>query len=275
MENELILIPDVHGRTFWKNAVKDLQPNQKVIFFGDEHDPYPQEQIDTISSLENFKEILKFKEEHMDQVVLLWGNHSFHYLYPMLNGSRKDMGNYEILHNYYTKHKDWFQFMYVHEENGLTTILSHAGVHFQWLNDLRKYLGLSEVKTSEEFINAIKTFNEWNPENKYVWDVSMYRGGRSRIGSCLWADIREWFIEPYFKGWIQQDDYEIETTLNINEIPQYENIYQIVGHSQLSKDPLISDKIAFIDCRRAFKYKKNQILELDESIPEKISFYFR
>lgn len=271
MKTEFILIPDVHGRTFWKDAVKDLQPNQKVIFFGDEHDPYPNEQIGTMSSLENFEEILKFKEENPDQVVLLWGNHSFHYTNYTLNGSRKDRYHEDILNTYYLEHKDWFQFMYVHEEDGLTTIFSHAGVHFQWLNNLRKELNLPEVKTSKEFIEAVKTFNEWNPDNKYVWDVSIYRGGSSDFGSCIWADLREWISIPYWRGWIQYDGYEVEESLRIVDTPQYQNVFQIFGHTQLSKGPIISDKIACIDCRRAFKYKNNQLLELDESIPEKVS----
>ena len=38
-KNDIIIIPDVHGRTFWKEAVRDLT-DRSVIFLGDYLDPY-------------------------------------------------------------------------------------------------------------------------------------------------------------------------------------------------------------------------------------------
>ena len=44
MNNDLIIIPDIHGRTFWKEAIQKY-PNSKTIFLGDYLDPYPHEGI--------------------------------------------------------------------------------------------------------------------------------------------------------------------------------------------------------------------------------------
>ena len=39
---KLIIIPDVHGRSFWRDAVK-RNPGAEFIFLGDYLDPYPDE----------------------------------------------------------------------------------------------------------------------------------------------------------------------------------------------------------------------------------------
>ena len=37
--NDIIVIPDIHGRQFWCRAV-ELYPDADTIFLGDYHDPY-------------------------------------------------------------------------------------------------------------------------------------------------------------------------------------------------------------------------------------------
>ena len=41
MKNRVLVVPDVHGRTFWKEEVsKWLEDVDKVVFLGDYLDPY-------------------------------------------------------------------------------------------------------------------------------------------------------------------------------------------------------------------------------------------
>ena len=56
---KILIIPDVHGRQFWKQAVASGEYD-KVIFLGDYRDPYPDEQIDEQMAKDNFKEILSY-----------------------------------------------------------------------------------------------------------------------------------------------------------------------------------------------------------------------
>jgi len=51
-----VIVPDVHGRPFWKDA-KDYDCD--IIFLGDYLDPYGFEGINNIQALDNFKEILE------------------------------------------------------------------------------------------------------------------------------------------------------------------------------------------------------------------------
>lgn len=43
--SKLLIVPDVHGRTFWKYATKHIDEYERVVFLGDYLDPYPRECI--------------------------------------------------------------------------------------------------------------------------------------------------------------------------------------------------------------------------------------
>ena len=79
---KLLLISDVHGRSFWKDAIeKHFDECNKVIFLGDYLDAYPDEEITRKQERDNFAEILKLKENNKDKVILLLGNHCYHYIH--------------------------------------------------------------------------------------------------------------------------------------------------------------------------------------------------
>lgn len=78
---KIICIGDIHGRSIWKGIVarENNIPSKKVkiIFHGDYFDSFvirPEVQI------ENFRNILAYKIANPDNVILLFGNHDFHYL---------------------------------------------------------------------------------------------------------------------------------------------------------------------------------------------------
>ena len=48
----MIIIPDIHGRSFWKDAVKGRE-NEKIIFLGDYTDPYSYEGIEFWEGLQS------------------------------------------------------------------------------------------------------------------------------------------------------------------------------------------------------------------------------
>jgi len=78
MNKSILIIPDIHGRTFWKVAI-DSGEYGKVIFLGDYVDPYEREGISVSMALNNFNEIIALKEQYPDKVILLLGNHDLHY----------------------------------------------------------------------------------------------------------------------------------------------------------------------------------------------------
>lgn len=73
----IIAFGDIHGRDIWEMIVAKNDYN-KVVFIGDYLDS--REGISLQKQIDNFKNILAFKRANMDKVVLLTGNHDYHYL---------------------------------------------------------------------------------------------------------------------------------------------------------------------------------------------------
>lgn len=214
--SKILIVPDVHGRKFWHKALEMIDEVDQVVFLGDYLDPYSHEGITFDDAVQEFNDILKFKEEYPDKVTLLVGNHDMHYIVKeFMDCSRLNVWRRLEVHELYNKHIDKFQLICI--MNGY--LFSHAGVYLEWA---KKY----EI-TFKELLD-FKTFLEKRWQT--LEDVSYTRGGWDKVGSCVWADIRE----------------SVQ-----NELPAVFN-KQIVGHTQMESKPYITTKIACLDVRRCF-----------------------
>lgn len=71
-----IVLGDTHGRSNWKLAIAQDQPD-RVIFMGDYFDSFD---FSGVEQIDNFKQIIQYKENNPQvEVVLLIGNHDHHY----------------------------------------------------------------------------------------------------------------------------------------------------------------------------------------------------
>lgn len=231
---EMIVInPDIHGRTFWKES-KDL-PADKIIFLGDYLDPYFFECILKEDALKNFKEILEFKKANKDKVILLLGNHCEEYLDTFICECRCDYDNYDEIRKLFVDNAELFDIFYKYENKGKSFLFSHAGIADNWLgtffeNDLNKLENLflknrqNNFDLDDDFLDSMAA-------------VSHYRGGEYPVGSIVWRDIIESISNKYG--------------------------YQIFGHTMLSQ-PIVTDKYACLDCKRSFILNdENEICELN------------
>lgn len=73
---KILGLGDIHGRDCWKNIIKS-ETFDKVVFIADYFDSF---NITPIEQYHNFKEIIQFKRDYPDKVILLIGNHDYHYL---------------------------------------------------------------------------------------------------------------------------------------------------------------------------------------------------
>lgn len=73
---KILAIGDIHGRPEWKSIVAQNQYDQ-IVFMGDYFDS--KEGIPFTIQKKNFIELLEFKKGNSGNVVLLIGNHDFHY----------------------------------------------------------------------------------------------------------------------------------------------------------------------------------------------------
>lgn len=230
--NKLIIIPDVHGRTFWKEEVYRVIENEEdthIVFLGDYVDPYQYECITPEESIPILKEIIDIKKRCPKQVTLLLGNHDLGYIWSEINSCRRDRVNYKDISKIFKDNIDLFDLAYK-QGNYLFT---HAGVHKYWFDLV--------FGVKEDYSNIDIYLNNWLHTDKvnieyYLGMYSFFRGDIDcNFGSCVWADVREWSFD-----------------LGYSEENKKLGFYQIFGHTQLEIEPIVRDDFSCIDVRRYF-----------------------
>lgn len=229
--SKIIIVPDVHGRTFWKLAKEKINEVDRIVFLGDYLDPYPFERISSREAIEELKEIIDLKKKFPEKVILLIGNHDLNYMDLSENifpCSRYDDRNAPEIKKIFEENKELFQLLYKEDRY----LFSHAGVVEDWMKELCKCENLDELLGNQSLAYD------------YLWCVSGIRGGYGKYGSCVWSDVRE--FDNTFSG-----------------------VFQIFGHTQLAKEffgpsPGIKGTFACLDCRECF------ILNTEEQTIEKL-----
>ena len=198
---EITIIPDVHGRPFWRPAVQAASPGSKIVFLGDYLDPYPWEGISPEESTGMLQEIIDLKKEHPDEVVLLLGNHDMGYLEPDINSCRRDhfgaLKNRRILED----NLNLFQIAHVESIGSVPVLFTHAGVNVTWLARHRDVLGKGPF--DPEVLNTmLHDPAKRNALYTILAEAVYMRGGDSASGSPIWADIDEyltgeWLLPGY------------------------------------------------------------------------------
>lgn len=226
-----IICPDVHGRTFWKNAAEEYDGSVPFIFLGDYLDPYKDEGITDEDAKNNFNEIWEFKQKWGDKVIMLLGNHDMSYYNSRFRCCRFSMENSEWYGNFIRDNFEHFKFVHGLKNNDTEYLLSHAGVNPFWLQEYN----MEEIY-NDDYINSLFTTNPASFET-----YSFFRGGYDIAGSPIWADIRE------YRG--TKEDF----------MP--ENTQQIVGHTQLNADKLEYHGVTCIDSRQVFVITNDNKIE--------------
>ena len=223
----ILVIPDEHGRSFWKKAVEEyLDKVEKIVFIGDYLDPYPWEGFTRKDAIRNFQEIIDFKKEHKDKVILLVGNHDLPYIDKknFTTRSRYDSSNAYHIEEMFRSHRSLFQLAHEEYVNGKRYLFTHAGLLPQWYDGHKELIGELTVDNLNKLFDTPRGM-------RALCEVSRYRGGWNRYGSIVWNDV-----------------HEIPDGVNDN-LPWD---YQVLGHSQQEEHPIIANEFACLDCRKAF-----------------------
>ena len=228
--------------------MKYLDEVDRIVFLGDYLDPYPSEGIETDPSkiVQNLKEIIELKLNHMEKVVLLKGNHDQHYaskrFRKLAAGTRMDKLHWDEYHGIFTKNRELFKIVHLEEIKGIPYLFSHAGVTIHWLNKVNLFvwhLADDEISLADqEIVDKINALdNRGNGQNM----LSIIGSSRSwysveKSGSVLWAGIDEHSIPE------APDKYG----LNL--------VFQVFGHTRLKDncDKLELSNLAMIDSRQCF-----------------------
>ena len=207
---KILINPDIHGRIFWKYSIEHKDEFDKIIFLGDSLDAYSPDLL--VNEKDNFKEIIQFKKDNLDKVILLLGNHDCHYINSkILHSSRYNAFKASIYHKLFNDNLDLFQLVYIYNKY----LFSHAGVYEEWLKMCDLNL--------DNLINY-----DLDKLASYLNVLDYYRGGYGNVGSCIWADIQDSETEKLLKGY-----------------------YHIFGHTQL-KFKVSTSEFSCLDCRVPF-----------------------
>lgn len=208
---QILIVPDVHGRSFWKAAIPYIEAGVETVFLGDYHDPYPHEGITPAESFENFKQIVSLAQQHPNMHLLL-GNHDCgYYMDNDFCECRHDEVRHNELHQMFAEGD--FRFAHEAAVGNRRFLFTHAGVNTKWAKKFRQVLGNEGTIPSAETLNTAFAGN--NDLLYQALDVySNYRGWSPYdFGSIVWGDIRDYLVPG----------------------SQYADAVQVVGHTQLNQ----------------------------------------
>lgn len=234
---KILIIPDVHGRDFWRDSVIKTLTNTSanIIFLGDYTDPYSSEWAPNFDyrqhTIDNLKEIIELKRQNPDKITLLLGNHDCGYaIGDTISSSRMDRTHLSELKELFRENRELFQIAEECDIAGRHLIFSHAGILKGWA---RSVWGDEVDDTDFNVVSRLNNAwldNDWNILDR-LGDYDTYRGWSGlQYGSPVWSDIRSW----------------------IRVTPEETYGFNIVGHTQLDDRQVVLDQIADLDCRKVF-----------------------
>lgn len=209
---KLLVLPDIHGRKFWKQPCEHIDDYEKVIFLGDYFDPYRHEHITFQEAIDNFNEIIELKQHNMEKVVLLLGNHDLPYFskdyYRFLSYHSRHSNEYHAqIAALFEDNRDFFKIAHVEDD----VLFTHAGVDIGWLRLTVK----CESTDITEIANQLNSLIETSQGFAKLAFVSWSRGGNDKYASCVWTDVQ---------------DMMHSTSFPIEDNP-IKNLKQVFGHT--------------------------------------------
>jgi hypothetical protein len=241
---KLVAIGDIHGRDYWKQIIDQEQDADMFVFVGDYFDSFTIKGADQIN---NFLDIIEFKKQSKVPVILLIGNHDYHY-YPGIedNGT----SGYQTLMAPSIKHviDDNKQHLQVAYQVG-EFVFTHAGLSSEWLDD--RVVGWS-VDSLDATINDLFRFQPQKLAYRPYKQVGDQVYGVGGYGS-------ETFQGPL---WIRP-----KALMAANRDTLRNQIIQVVGHTPQDtidiKGKSTGGRYYFID---TLEYGQNQYLVVKDGV---------
>ena len=232
MNIKYLIIPDIHGRKYWRTPMeKYCDKAERIIFLGDYFDPYRYERISESDAIDNWHEIMDFITDHelWDSTTMLIGNHDAHYMSSTFavygGGSRKSKEHVSDIKSLLTA-CPVLQIAYEGRVGDKKILFSHAGVTEDWYSRHKDLVG----DLSAANLNHLKeTEGGW----RALAEIGPTRMGTNLTGSPLWSDVRE----HVSFGWPTES--------------QGGYSFQVFGHTK-SDHPIIEKHFAMLDCQRCF-----------------------
>ena len=204
-----VVIGDVHGRDQWKQIVAQESDTDRFVFLGDYFDSFD---ISAVEQMHNFKEIVEFKQTIGEEVIMLIGNHDYHY-FPEIGDSSTS--------GYQTRMAPSIKQLVDENRKHLQIahrigkfVFSHAGISSEWLDD-------TITDWTEE--NMVDKINELFKYTPLLLDYRSFK----MFSATEWAGASGYGNETY-QGpmWIRP-----KALMEANKKTLRKKIIQVVGHT--------------------------------------------
>ena len=207
-----VVIGDVHGRSLWKLIVNQENPD-RVVFIGDYFDSFD---IKGEEQLNNFLDIIEYKKSSGKEVIMLIGNHDYHY-FPEIG----DTGT------------SGYQAMFSYQINPvLDTNREHLQIAYQFDEFLFSHAGISS-----KFLDSVFGVNGWKVETmvEQINELFKYKPLTFSFGEAVSIQKLS-YLDPYGDNeeqspiWIRP-----RSLMAANKDTLRKKVIQIVGHTQVKK----------------------------------------
>ena len=200
--NSTLILGDIHGNNIWKQIVEKENPD-RVIFIGDYFDAWD---MPAVLQIQNFKDIIEYKVNSGKEVILLIGNHDYHY-FP-------EIGNQQ-----YSGYQSGARFSIEHVINENR---NHLQMAYKFGDILCTHAGVSSIFMDNIFKDG------WSVETvaDQLNDLFVYQPGRFKFRG----------LDPYGDDVYQTPIWIRPRSLkaaNYNTLRK--KIRQVVGHTQIDK----------------------------------------
>jgi hypothetical protein len=242
---KLVAIGDIHGRDIWKQIVAKEHDADEFVFVGDYFDSFT---VKGPEQINNFLDIIEFKNQSTAKVTLLIGNHDYHY-YPGIEET--GTSGYQTLMAPSIKHvvgdnKQYLQAAYQSGE----FVFSHAGFSSVWLDDIVEGWDVSNM------VDKVNELLQYQP------GLITYRSFKM-INETEWIGARGYGDES-FQGpmWIRP-----KSLMKANYDTLRNQVIQVVGHTPQDnidiKGKSTGGRYYFID---TLEYNQGQYLVVTDEV---------
>ena len=145
-----VIIGDIHGHDSWKQIIAQEHDADRFIFVGDYFDSFT---VSGVVQIHNFKEIVEFKTTTDKEVIMLIGNHDYHY-FPEIGDSNTSGYQSTLapsIKQVVGENKQHLQLAYQFDD----ILITHAGVSSEWLDDT---IAMWDVPNLAMYLNDLFTY---------------------------------------------------------------------------------------------------------------------
>jgi hypothetical protein len=223
-----IVLGDTHGRSFWKLITHKENPD-RVIFIGDYFDSFD---IQGVDQIQNFKEIIEYKNKGTNEVILLIGNHDYHYM----EGINEQYSGYQ--------HNLAMSIRFELEDNKQ---------HLQMAYQMGEFL-FTHAGVSSEFMDSVFGSTGWTVETLEADLNEQFRYKPLTFGFGMAVNITKAIYLDEYGDNIEQSPIWIRprSLMAANRDTLRKQIIQVVGHTQVTtmtgQEKMSGGRYFLIDC---------------------------